>query len=234
MIPQPTLDKIFSWKGVVPLNEVEGVRSALGDAAQAAGSNGARVIRKVQNALDTGLNNVQSIHNADGSFMAPINGQAPLQMMQQGREANTWYRGKFPAQGPKNTPAQNFVAKVITGKIAPSKVMDTAMQTPENLSALLDSSRLADGNPDPEILSLAQNHYINQLLDASTNRAGGVANGQLINGYAMRDFRNGNTSFEGLLFRDPQQRAALDDLQNAAIMNNNILRRAMPGESGTN
>jgi len=234
MIPQPQLDQIYKWGGVVPLNEVEGVRGALGDAAQLAGNNGARVIKKVQGALDNGLNNVQTIHNADGTLMAPVNGQAPLQMMQQAREANVWYRQKFPTQGPNNTPAQNFMAKVVTGKIAPSKVLDTAMQTPENLGALLNASRGADGNPDPEILSLAQNHYVNQLFDASSNRAGGIANGQLINGFAMRDFRNGNADLEGMLFKDPTQRAALDDLQDAAVMNNKIIRSAVPGQSPTN
>lgn len=233
MIPQATLDKIFDWNGVVPINEIEGVRSSLGDAAQLAGSNGARVIRGVQRSLDQGLGNVQSIHNADGSFMAPVNGQAPLQMMQQGREANTWYRGKFPTQQPSNTPEQNFVAKVVSGKIQPSQVLNRAMQTPENLSALLKATTLSDGSPDPEIMGLAQNHYINNLFDASSNRAGGVAGGQLLNGYAMRDFRNGNGNFENMLFQ-PQQRGALDDLQSAAIMNNNIMRKALPGESGTN
>lgn len=234
MLPQPVLDKMFQWKGPVSINEIEGVRGALGDAAAAAGANGRRVIRNLQSALDTGLDDVQSIHNADGTFMAPVEGKAPLQMMKDARAANAVYRQQFPSASPKNAPAQNLIAKAITGKIPPTQLLDRALQTPENLNALLKAGAGAKAAPDPELLQLAQNHYINKVFEASANRAGGLADGQLLNGFAFRDFRAGNGAIEDLLFKNPEQRKLLDAIEQGSIMNNNALRRAMPGESGTN
>ena len=215
------MTNVFSNK-LAPLQDVEGLRSIIGGmASDSTDPTTARNLWALKHSLDEGLNNVQSLHDQSGHLLASQGEQAPLQMMQQGRAANTAFRQQFPEPSPKNTPAQNLMAKIGLNKIDPENVANQALGSSANMAAILKAA-----NGDPTVMGNLRNYAVNDLLDSSRG-SGGLLSGDKLSRNIQSNIDTYNQLFT------PQQMEALNAAQQSAAHNNAILRQIMPGESGT-
>lgn len=145
-------------------------------------------------------------------------------LWKQAKDANRQFRERFPQGTARDTEAQTWLAKRLTGKMEPTKFLSEALTTRGRSEALLN----AFDNPEEreQMRGMLRNQYVNRLLAPS------VEGERTLNPTNITRLRTTLRPVEQSILTGPE-RDTLDQYVEAARGNARILERSLRGSSET-
>ena len=167
------------------------------------------------------------VHGELRAIAEPPQHSDATELWKNAKAANKAFRDRFPQETARNTEAQSWLSKWLSGRKEPQKFLTEATMLPGRARAVLNA--FEDPGEREQKRQLLRNHYVNRLL---SNTRAAVPGERLLNPDALTRARTSSASVEREILT-PVERDLLDRHVQAVRDNAKILQRSINGSSET-